>query len=71
MVEYKLSVDGMHCNGCRGRVEKMLKESQNVNDANVVLESKVATVHGNENFKVEDAIKTLTDAGYKVAKLDA
>lgn len=41
-----LKVSGMTCNGCRGGVEKALKSVPGVTSAQVILESKLATVRG-------------------------
>jgi len=60
--EVALSVTGMTCNGCRGKVERTLLGTPGVEFADVVLEPGSATIRG----QVERAvlIKAIEDAGF-------
>ncbi|HWL29263.1 MAG TPA: heavy metal translocating P-type ATPase [Burkholderiaceae bacterium] len=64
-----LSVDGMSCASCVGRVERALKAVPGVVDATVNLATQRATVHGIADAEtLETAIE---DAGYDARALDA
>lgn len=58
----ELSVQGMTCASCVGRVEKALKSVQGVIDATVNLATERATVRGNSS--VETLISAVEKAGY-------
>ncbi|KXZ51429.1 hypothetical protein GPECTOR_12g391 [Gonium pectorale] len=42
--EVKISIEGMMCDGCSSRIEKVLKGMESVKNVNVSLEGKVATI---------------------------
>ena len=64
----ELSVEGMTCASCVGRVERALKAISGVTNAVVNLATERATIHGTAN--TADLIAAIADAGYE-AKLIA
>ncbi len=61
-----LSVKGMSCQHCVGRVEKALSELDGVDSVKVILEGGRAEVEG-AGLDFETLIKAVTEAGYEAA----
>jgi len=65
--ELVLSVEGMSCMHCVGKVESGLKSTDGVLDAKVSLEEKQAAIQFDPGKVSVDQIKQkITDIGYKV-----
>ena len=65
-METVIKVEGMMCNHCKARVEKVCKAVPGVEEAVVDLEAKTVTVTGNADVA---AIKqAITDADYEVVE---
>ena len=63
----KLSVDGMSCGGCTGKIETLLNEKDGVNNVNADLDSKSVTVTFDSAAIQEPAIRTvIEDVGFDV-----
>ena len=60
----ELSIEGMTCASCVGRVEKALKKVEGVQQANVNLASERAWVQGNTQVQSSDLIQAVKKAGY-------
>ena len=60
-----LTIEGMMCGHCTGRVEQALNALQGVK-AEVSLDDKTATVIATEDLSEEILVKAVTDAGYTV-----
>lgn len=66
MKEIKLKIEGMHCTGCSGRLEKVLNNSDGIEEAKVSFENKIAEIKFDENTTSEKEIKeVIEDAGFK------
>lgn len=66
MKEIKLKIEGMHCTGCSGRLEKVLNNTDGIEKAKVSFENKVAEIKFDENTTSEKEIKeAIEDAGFK------
>ncbi len=66
MKEIKLKIEGMHCTGCSGRLEKVLNNTDGIEEAKVSFENKVAEIKFDENTTSEKEIKeAIEDAGFK------
>ncbi len=64
-----LTIEGMSCNHCKGRVERALKELDGVESAVVDLEKKTATVEISGDVS-DDVLKAaVEDAGYDVVSI--
>ena len=61
-----ISIEGMMCGHCTGRVEKALSEVAGVTAVTVSLEDKNAVVTAEDGVTDEMLTKTVTDAGYEV-----
>ncbi|ELT51228.1 heavy metal translocating P-type ATPase [Brucella intermedia] len=59
----ELSIDGMTCASCVGRVERALKALDGVSDATVNLATERATVRG--SVDVSTLVKAIADVGYE------
>lgn len=66
MNTFTLSIEGMMCSHCTGRVEKALKETAGVAEVTVSLEEKNAVVKAEESVTAEQLKAVVTDAGYEV-----
>ena len=64
--KYQLSIEGMSCQHCIGRVEKAAQSVAGVLHIDVSLENNSATVTGGVPHQV---IQALTDAGYPAKPL--
>ena len=69
MKTFTLSIEGMMCSHCTGRVEKALKETAGVKDVTVSLEEKNAVVTAEESVTAEQLKAAVTDAGYEVTNV--
>lgn len=61
-----ISIEGMACGHCTGRVESALKEVEGVTEVTVSLEDKNAVVTAEESVTEEVLTKAVVDAGYEV-----
>ncbi len=63
----KINIEGMHCEGCKVRLTKVLNSLEGVKEAVVSLEEKNAQIDFDENIVTMDKIKeTINDAGFEV-----
>lgn len=67
MMKKEISIEGMMCMHCSGRVDKALNALEGVN-ASVDLEKKIAFVEG-ENLNEDMLIRAIEDAGYEVINI--
>lgn len=61
-----LTVEGMMCVHCQGRVEKALAGVKGVKSVSIDLEAKTATVEAGLLVSANALVKAVTDAGYQV-----
>ncbi|MGS0894842.1 heavy metal translocating P-type ATPase [Burkholderia stagnalis] len=66
-----LTVDGMHCGGCTGRVQRALAAVPGVVDAAVDLDSRTATVTAQETVEPGLLVDAVGEAGYRGAVREA
>lgn len=65
MKNIELKIEGMHCEGCSNRLEKVLNNLEGVSTASVSLEDKKANIEFNEDIINIDNIKeAIEDAGF-------
>ncbi|MPV58946.1 heavy metal translocating P-type ATPase [Burkholderia sp. HI2761] len=67
----ELSVDGMHCGGCTGRVQRALAAVPGVVDAAVDLDTHAATVTAQETVEPDRLVDAVREAGYRAAVREA
>lgn len=66
MKEVVLKIEGMHCNGCSTRLERVLNNLEGVNKAKVELEKTEATIEFDETkISIEKIKEAIEDAGFK------
>lgn len=63
-----LSIEGMSCASCVGRVEKALAALDGVSDVSVNLASESARISVDEPVRLQDATRALEDLGYPARK---
>lgn len=61
-----ISIEGMSCGHCTGSVEKALRAVSGVQNVNVDLASKSATVELDGSVSDETLKKAVTDTGFEV-----
>lgn len=67
MKTVKLSVDGMHCEGCVSRVKSALDEVPGVTDVEVSLDRNEAEVTADVSTSEESFVKAVEEAGYSAS----
>lgn len=66
MKEVVLKIEGMHCNGCSTRLERVLNNLEGVNKAKVELEKAEAKIEFDETkISIEKIKEAIEDAGFK------
>ncbi|HUL61806.1 MAG TPA: heavy metal translocating P-type ATPase, partial [Methanocella sp.] len=67
MRKTQLKITGMTCASCVARVEKAIRETKGVEQANVNLATEIATlVYDPQQISIEAIVKAIKDAGYGV-----
>lgn len=69
-VTYEAKVSGMVCSFCANGIEKHLKEIDTVKNVTVDLDEYKVTIKSEKELKEELIKKKITDAGYKMEKLE-
>jgi copper ion binding protein len=64
-----ITIEGMSCGHCKGRVEKALGGLDNVTAVEVNLEAKTATIELTEDMTNEALTEIIDDAGYDVTNI--
>ena len=67
MKHVTLSVEGMSCSHCVGRVTEALRKLEGVEGVSVSLEEKTARFEAQDDFAVETATAAVKEAGYAAA----
>ncbi len=66
MKNIKLKIEGMHCQACATRLEKVLKNTQGVEEANVNINDNVAQIQYNdEQINIKRIEEVIDEAGFK------
>ena len=64
-----ISIEGMHCSHCSGRVEKTLLTIDGVKKAKVDLKKKLAEVELSKEIENQVFIDAIDDAGFEVVEI--
>ena len=64
-----ISIEGMHCSHCSGRVEKTLLTIDGVTKAKVDLKKKLAEVELSKELDNQLFIDAIDDAGFEVVEI--
>ena len=66
MKEISLKIEGMHCTGCSGRLERVLNNFEGIKKAKVDFDKKQAVIEFDESKTgIEDIKAVIEDAGFK------
>ncbi|WP_322039565.1 heavy metal translocating P-type ATPase [Burkholderia diffusa] len=71
MQTIELSIDGMHCGGCTGRVQRALAAVPGVVEAAVDLDAHAATVTAQDTVEPAQLVAAVDAAGYRAAVREA
>jgi copper chaperone CopZ len=63
-MEKTLSVEGMTCMHCSGRVKKYLESNNAVSNVTVDLEGKKAVFSCDDTLNIDTVVKDITELGY-------
>ena len=63
-MEKKISIEGMSCMHCSGRVKKFLESNQCVSNVSVDLEQKTAVFHCDDSVDMDALAKGITELGF-------
>lgn len=67
-MKYELNIEGMKCGGCVSRVNNVLSSIKGIEEFNVSLEDKKATLTVKKEKCVDEAIKKIEKLGFDVTK---
>ena len=66
MKEIILKIEGMHCTGCSNRLEKVLNNSEGIENAKVIFDKAEAIIsYNDEKISVEGIKDVIKDAGFE------
>ena len=65
----KVLIEGMQCNHCKMSVEKALKAIENVEEVEVSLENKEATIKSKVEIDNEKIRKAIEEVGFEVKEI--
>ncbi|MGU7813326.1 heavy metal translocating P-type ATPase [Burkholderia sp. AW49-1] len=71
MQTIELTIDGMHCGGCTGRVQRALAAVPGVVEAAVDLDAHAATVTAQDTVEPAQLVASVDAAGYRAAMREA
>ena len=67
-MEYKLTIDGMKCDGCVNRINNVLSAIKGVELFNVSLEDKTLTIKVKKDKVLDEVITKIENLGFDVEK---
>ncbi|MEK6897078.1 MAG: heavy metal-associated domain-containing protein [Nanoarchaeota archaeon] len=70
MKKAKITIQGMHCASCASNIERSLKKTHGVKNANVSLLLKKGTAECEDSVSDEDLKKAVKRAGYGVKSIE-
>lgn len=70
-MEATIRIEGMHCDGCAGRVRRVLEREPGIREAHVTHDEGRARVKYNESLVTVERLKTLVEtAGYTASVVE-
>jgi copper chaperone CopZ len=64
-METRIKIEGMHCDGCAGRVKRLLEQEPGIREADVSFPAGEARVKHNEHAVSTDRLREIVErAGY-------
>ena len=70
MKKAKITIHGMHCASCASNIERSLKKTPGVKNANVSLLLKKGRVECDDSVSDEDLKKAVARAGYRAVSIE-
>ena len=70
MKKAKITIHGMHCASCASNIERSLRKTPGVKNANVSLLLKKGTAECEDSVSDEDLKKAVARAGYKAVSIE-
>ena len=67
-MEYKLTINGMKCEGCVNRINNVLSTIKGVESFNVSLESKTLTIKVKKEKTLDEVITKIENLGFEVER---
>ncbi|WP_022665265.1 heavy-metal-associated domain-containing protein [Desulfospira joergensenii] len=67
-MEVTLSIEGMTCHHCSGRVQKFLESRPEISKVVVDLEGKKAEFNCKEGSEIKDIVQGINELGYKTVQ---
>lgn len=64
-----ITIEGMVCEHCKSKVEKVLLELNGVSEVKVSLKDKTATIYLNNDVNKNDIINAISKLDYKVTNI--
>ena len=65
-----ITIEGMHCDHCKGRVEKALSGISGIKNVKVDLKNKTATVDLKEEIQDDVLFNTVKELGFEPLKIE-
>ena len=65
-----ITIEGMHCEHCKMRVETALKEMEGIKNAKVDLNKKTATISLKEDVSDDKILKAVKAIGFEPIKIE-
>ena len=67
-MEYKLTINGMKCEGCVNRINNVLSSIKGVETFSVSLETKILTINLKKEKTLDEVIAKIDNLGFEVEK---
>ena len=67
-MEYKLTINGMKCEGCVNRINNVLSTVKGVESFNVSLENKSLTIKVKKEKTLDEVIAKIENLGFEVER---
>lgn len=67
-MEYKLTINGMKCEGCVNRINNALSTIKGIESFNVSLETKILTIKVKKEKILNEVITKIENLGFKVER---
>ena len=67
-MEYKLTINGMKCEGCVNRINNILSTIKGVESFNVSLETKTLTIKVKKEKTLDEVITKIENLGFEIER---
>ncbi len=70
MKNFYFEVEGINCQSCVGKIEKLKEESSSIEELTVLLKDKQIKLLGQDDFSAMAFRKKLSELGFSVTKME-